>query len=35
VNLAIGIIALWVAYMVWRAYRARKKARMLSENKVG
>lgn len=26
VNLAIGIIALWVAYMVWRTYRARKKA---------
>jgi len=35
VNLAIGIIALWVAYMVWRAYRARKKARLLSENNAG
>lgn len=26
VNLVIGIIALWVAYMVWHTYRARKKA---------
>jgi membrane-associated protein len=35
VNLVIGIIALWVAYMVWRAYRARKKQQMLQENKAG
>ena len=35
VNLVIGIIALWIAYMVWRAYRIRKKQRMLQENKVG
>jgi membrane-associated protein len=35
VNLVIGIIALWIAYMIWRAYRARKKARLLSENKAG
>lgn len=33
VNLVIGIVALWVAYMVWRAYRARKKAQMVSEIK--
>jgi membrane-associated protein len=35
VNLVIGIIALWIAYMIWRAYRIRKKQRMLQENKVG
>lgn len=35
VNLVIGIIALWVAYMIWRAYRIRKKQRMLQENKAG
>jgi membrane-associated protein len=35
VNLVIGIIALWVAYMVWRTYRARKKQRTLQENKAG
>ncbi len=34
VNLVIGIIALWIAYMIWRAYRARKKAQLLSDNKV-
>lgn len=33
VNLIIGIIALWIAYMLWRTYRARKKARQLSEDK--
>lgn len=33
VNLIIGIIALWIAYMLWRTYRARKKARLLSEDK--
>lgn len=35
VNLVIGVIALWIAYMVWRAYRIRKKHRMFQENKVG
>ena len=35
VNLVIGIIALWIAYMIWRAYRIRKKQRMLQENKAG
>jgi membrane-associated protein len=35
VNLVIGIIALWVGYMVWRAYRARKKQQLLQENKAG
>jgi membrane-associated protein len=34
VNLAIGIIALWIGYMAWRAYRARKK-QTLQENKAG
>jgi membrane-associated protein len=31
VNLVIGIIALWIAYMIWRTYRARKKARLIEE----
>ena len=35
VNLVIGIIALWIAYMIWRAYRIRKKQRLLQENKAG
>lgn len=35
VNLVIGILALWVAYMIWRAYRARKKQQMMQENKAG
>jgi membrane-associated protein len=35
VNMIIGIIALWIAYMVWRAYRMRKKAALLSGDKVG
>lgn len=35
VNLIIGIIALWIAYMLWRTYRARKKAQLLSQNKLG
>lgn len=35
VNLVIGIIALWIVYMVWRAYRARKKQQTLQENKAG
>jgi membrane protein DedA with SNARE-associated domain len=34
VNLVIGLIALWTAYMAWRAYRARKK-QTLQENKAG
>ena len=34
VNLVIGIIALWVIYMVWRAYRIRKKQQVL-QNKAG
>lgn len=34
VNMIIGIIALWIAYMIWRAYRARKKAQLISEGKV-
>jgi len=35
VNLVIGIIALWIAFMIWRAYRIRKKHNMLQENKAG
>lgn len=35
VNMVIGVIVLWIVYMVWRAYRARKKAQLLSEDKVG
>jgi len=34
-NMVIGVIVLWIVYMVWRAYRARKKAQLLSEDKVG
>jgi membrane protein DedA with SNARE-associated domain len=34
VNLVIGVIVLWVIYMAWRAYRARKK-QTLQENNVG
>lgn len=34
VNLVIGIIALWIAYMVWRAYRSRKK-QIIQETKLG
>ena len=34
VNLVIGIIALWLLYMGWRAYRMRKK-QALQENKAG
>jgi len=35
VNLVISIIALWVGYMVWRAYRTRKKQQLLQEDKAG
>lgn len=30
VNMVIGVIALWIVYMIWRAYRARKKAQLMS-----
>ena len=32
VNMIIGVIALWIAYMIWRTYRARKKAQTLSRS---
>lgn len=34
VNLIIGIVVLWAAYMVWRGYRARKKTSVVPENDV-